>query len=75
MNVVEKVSKLLAERPRSFHSIRQKTGLKLSDDQFMAMIRANEGRLAFARFRRTDDAGNRVRPGWPGMKLKPSETA
>jgi hypothetical protein len=64
------VAAAVKEKAHSFKHIRRATGLRLSDDQFVSLIKENETRLEFTRIRRSDAAGNRVRPGWPGVKLK-----
>lgn len=70
MTTIEAVTKAIKDQPRSFNSIRRRTGLKLSDREFLDMIRENQERFLFARFVRKDAAGNRVRPGWPGIRLR-----
>lgn len=54
----------------SFKYIRKATGLVLTDDQFLELIGANEQSLLFTRIRRADAEGNRIQPGWPGVKLR-----
>jgi hypothetical protein len=70
MSGIEIVAAAVKEKAHSFKHIRRATGLRLSDDQFVNLIKENETRLEFTRIRRSDAAGNRVRPGWPGVKLK-----
>jgi hypothetical protein len=70
MNGIEIVATAVKDRAHSFHYIRRSTGLSLSDEQLMELIQENEDRLQFTRIRREDPAGNRIRPGWPGVKLR-----
>ena len=69
MSGIETVATAIKGRAHSFNYIRKATGLKLSDEQFMDLIQANADRFQFTRIRRNDTNGQRVRPGWPGMKL------
>jgi hypothetical protein len=75
MSGIEIVAAAIKDKAHSFKYIRRATGLRLSDDQFKSLIKENESRLEFARIRRSDAEGNRVRPGWPGVKLKAVATS
>jgi hypothetical protein len=74
-SLIETVAAAVKDRAHSFHYIRRTTGLPLSDDQLMELIRENEDRLQFTRIRREDTHGKRIRPGWPGVKLRGAATA
>jgi hypothetical protein len=50
--------------------IRARSSLKLTDDQFLALIRENPDRFAPVRFAKKDDGGKPINPGRPGVKLK-----
>jgi hypothetical protein len=69
MSIIETVAAAVKGGPHSFRYIRKSTGLRLTDDQFLELIKENEQRLRFARIRRADADGNRIQPGWPGVKL------
>ena len=69
MSIIETVATAVKDRAHSFKYIRKATGLRLTDDQFVELIKDNEKRLRFTRIRRADAEGNRVQPGWPGVKL------
>ena len=70
MSVIDTVAAAVKDRAHSFNYIRKATGLRLSDDQFLELIKENERRLRFTRIRRADPEGNLIRPGWPGVKLQ-----
>jgi hypothetical protein len=70
MSGIDTVTAAVKEKAHSFKYIRKATGLKLSDAQFLALIKENQERLEFTRIRRADSAGKVVRPGWPGVKLR-----
>jgi hypothetical protein len=70
MSSFETVVASVKDGARSFKSIRKATGLRLNDDQFNELIKENGQRLRFTRIRRTDADGNRIKPGWPGVKLQ-----
>jgi hypothetical protein len=70
MSGLEMVATAIKDKAHSFKHIRRSTGLRLSDDQFVSLIKENGERLEFTRIRRSDADGNRVRPGWPGVKLR-----
>ncbi len=74
MSRIETVAAAVKDGAHSFNYIRKATGLKVTDDQFLALIKENEDRLQFTRIRRADAAGNRVQPGWPGVKLRAAAT-
>jgi hypothetical protein len=74
MSGIEIVATAVKDKAHSFKFIRRTTGLPLSDDQLMELIQENEDRLQFTRIRREDPAGNRIRPGWPGVKLRGAAT-
>ena len=73
MSRIEKVTETVKDGPHSFKFIRKATGLRLNDDQFNELIKENGRRLRFTRIRRTDADGNRIEPGWPGVKLQATD--
>lgn len=75
MSGIETVAAAVKDKAHSFKYIRRSTGLRLSDDQFLSLIKENEERLVFTRIRRADASGNVVRPGWPGVKLRAVATS
>jgi hypothetical protein len=70
MSGIDTVAAAVKDKAHSFKYIRRATGLRLSDDQFLNLIKENQERLEFTRIRRSDAAGKPVRPGWPGVKLR-----
>lgn len=74
MSGFDTVAAAVKDKAHSFKHIRRATGLRLSDDQFLNLIKENQERLEFTRIRRADAEGNRVRPGWPGVKLRVDAT-
>ncbi len=74
MSGIDTVAAAVKDGAHSFKHIRRATGLRLSDDQFVNLIKENEERLVFTRIRRSDAEGNLVRPGWPGVKLRAAAT-
>jgi hypothetical protein len=70
MSGIEAVATAVKDRAHSFSYIRRTTGLPLSDAQLMELIQENKDRLQFTRIRQEDTAGNRIRPGLPGVKLR-----
>jgi hypothetical protein len=75
MSGIETVATAVKDRAHSFNYIRRTTRLPLSDEQLMKLIQENQDRLQFTRIRREDTAGNRIRPGLPGVKLRKVATA
>jgi hypothetical protein len=74
MSGIDKVATAVKDKAHSFQYIRKATGLPLSDEQFLALIKENGDRFQFTRILRKDTAGNRIQPGWPGVKLRASAT-
>ena len=70
MSSFETVVASVKDGAHSFKHIRRATGLKLNDDQFNELIKENGQSLRFARIRRMDADGNRITPGWPGVRLQ-----
>ncbi len=68
-----RVADLLAEAsqeaPHSYQVIRARSGLKLTDEQFHALIRENPDRFVSVQFAKKDKAGNPIKPGRPGVRL------
>jgi hypothetical protein len=69
-SITETVATAVEQRPHSFDHIRSRTGLKLTDEQFVAMIEKNPGRFKLVHFVKRDDEGTRILPGRPGVRLK-----
>lgn len=69
MSVIDTVATAVKDKAHSFKYIRKATGLRLTDDEFVELIKENDKRLRFTRIRRADADGNRLQPGWPGVKL------
>ncbi|MDR3633137.1 MAG: hypothetical protein P4L84_04820 [Isosphaeraceae bacterium] len=67
-NKVEKIAAAVEHKPHSFDHIRSTTGLKLTDEQFKAIVKQNSSRFKLVRFIRLDDAGKRILPGRPGVR-------
>jgi hypothetical protein len=67
---VEMIATAVRGRPHSFDYIRRATGLRLTDDQFRAVVAANRGRFRLVRFMKRDDEGELIRPGRPGVLLR-----
>ena len=74
MSSIDMVAKAVKDGAHSFRHIRKTTGLRLTDDQFLELIKESEQRPRFTRIRRVNADGNRVQPGWPGVKLRPDTT-
>ena len=74
MSSIDTVTAAVKDGARSFMHIRKATGLRLTDDEFLELIKENEQRLRFTRIRRADADGNRIQPGWPGVKLSATAT-
>jgi hypothetical protein len=70
MSSFETVLASVKDGAHSFKYIRKATGLRLNDEQFHELIKENGQSLKFTRIRRTDADGNRITPGWPGVKLQ-----
>jgi hypothetical protein len=70
MTNADKLAELVKDAPHSFQVIRARSSLKLTDAQFLALIRENPDRFASVRFAKRDDEGKHVKPGRPGVKLK-----
>lgn len=75
MSVIDTVAAAVQDRAHSFKYIRKATGLRLSDDEFLELIKENGQRLLFTRIRRADADGNSIKPGWPGVKLQAAAIA
>jgi hypothetical protein len=63
------LAEIVKHAPHSFRAIRAQSSLKLSDDEFTALIRANPDRFEPVRFAKKDDHGHRIMPGRPGVRL------
>lgn len=70
MTNADMLADAVQDAPHSFQVIRARTGLKLSDQQFFDLIRENSDRFAGVQFAKKDGAGNPIKPGRPGVKLK-----
>jgi len=73
-NKVEKIAAAVEHKPHSFDHIRRSTGLKLTDEQFAAIVKENPGRFKLVRFVKHDSKGKRILPGRPGVRAN-AETA
>jgi len=69
-NTLETIAAAVEHKPHSFDHIRKTTGLKLTDEQFVAMIEKNHSRFKRVRFVKRDDAGTQILPGRPGLGIK-----
>ena len=69
-NQVETIAAAIKHKPHSFEHIRSTTGLKLTDEQFVAMIHKNRGRFKHVRFVKRDDEGKRILLSRPGVQLR-----
>ena len=67
---VETIAAAVEHKPHSFDHIRSTTGLKLTDEQFVAMIETNSDRFKLVHFVKRDDEGKHVLPGRPGVRLR-----
>jgi hypothetical protein len=65
----DKLAEIVKHAPHSFQVIRAQSSLKLTDDEFTALIRANPNRFVPVRFAKKDDHGDPIMPGRPGVKL------
>ncbi len=52
MSGIDTVAAAVKDKAHSFKYIRKATGLRLSDDQFLNLIKENQERLEFTRIRR-----------------------
>jgi hypothetical protein len=66
----DKLAEMVKDAPHSFQVIRAKSSLKLTDAQFLALIRENPDRFASVQFAKKDASGRPIKPGRPGVKLK-----
>lgn len=69
MSNADRLAELIRSGPHSFRAIRERTDLKLTDDEFADLIRENANRFKAVRFAKKDDQGERIEPGRPGVKL------
>jgi hypothetical protein len=69
-NKVETIAAAVEHKPHSFDHIRSTTRLKLTDEQFVAMIEKNRGRFKLVHFVKRDDEGKQILPGRPGVRLR-----
>ena len=67
---VEIMASAIEQKPHSFQFIRESTGLKLTDQEFMAIARSEPARFKLVRFLKRDAAGAQIRPGRPGVALR-----
>jgi hypothetical protein len=70
MSTADALARALKNRPHSFEHVRKATGLDLSDDELMAVVREHPDRFEATRFVQLDADGQRVRPGRPGARLR-----
>jgi hypothetical protein len=67
---LETIAAAVAAKPHSFDHIRKTTGLVLTDEQFTAMIEKSSGRFSRVQFVKRNEAGVKILPGRPGLRLK-----
>jgi hypothetical protein len=65
----DQLAEIVKNAPHSFQVIRAQSSLKLTDDEFSALIRTNPNRFESVRFAKKDDHGDRILPGRPGVRL------
>jgi len=74
-NPVEIMATAVNLKPHSFQFIRESTGLTLTDREFAALAKSDRARFRLLRFKCWDDEGAPIRPGRPGVGLKPEALA
>ncbi len=67
---LEAIAEAVAAKPHSFDHIRSATGVKLTDEQFVAMIDENPAQFKLVHFVKKDDEGKKILPGRPGVRLR-----
>jgi hypothetical protein len=68
MTAVEMLTKAIKERPHSFSYLRRSAGLRLTDRQFVDLIKRNPGRFKLVVLRsRGEEASDRA--ARPGVRL------
>jgi hypothetical protein len=67
---VVKVAMAVEHKPHSFDHIRGTTGLKLTNDQFVAMIGNNRDRFKLVHFVRRGKDGKPTHPSRPGVQRR-----
>jgi len=72
---VEIMASVIEQKPHSFQFIRESTGLKLTDQEFMAIAKSDPTRFKLVRFLKRNDEGERVLPGRPGVALRDHRSA
>jgi hypothetical protein len=70
MSDIEMITGLLTKGPHSFNHIRDKSKLKWTDEKFRAFIAQHPGVLEETKLVKKDAKGKRVRPGWPGVRMR-----
>ena len=70
MSNADQLAEIVKNAPHSFQVIRAQSTLKLTDDQFSALISANPDRFARVRFAKKDGEGKPIKPGRLGVKAK-----
>ena len=68
--LLETIAAAVEHKPHSFDHIRSTTGLKLTDEEFVAMIEKNCDRFKLVHFVKRDDEGAKILPGRPGVRLR-----
>lgn len=69
-NAADLLKLIVQNGPHSFEWIRNATPLKLSDDEFGELIKSNPTMFQHTTIIRRNEEGERVTPGWPGVRLK-----
>ncbi len=67
---VEIMASAIEQKAHSFQFIREATGLRLTDQEFMAMAKSDLARFKLVRFLKRNNEGVRVLPGRLGVALR-----
>jgi hypothetical protein len=69
MTAVEKLSQALKDKPHSFNYLRRSAGIRLTDRQFVDLVKRNPGRFKLVVFRSKAEKAASPRAGRPGVRL------
>lgn len=75
MTAVEKLSAAIKDRPHSFSFLRRSAGMRLTDRQFVDLVKRNPGRFKLVVFRKKGETATPDRPVRPGVRLADAKTA
>ena len=67
---INEIAGYLTKSARSFNWFRENTELKYNDEEFQKIINEHSDIFKFTRIIRRDESGNRLKPGYPAIKLK-----